>query len=165
MSKFSIFSSYGEIVLACSQPLAKFGEGSVKFAEVIFKKYDNRQVCLICKQDFKSTTLWTARSHLIHCHQMFCDYEELVKHNSNWVKSTIQAWEKALKKSLTVTQLLGKRPLDAFVTDLSATSALTSQQKFRRVFIIAISRGLLPFSFVNSPGEYLYCISVQNIYF
>ena len=76
---------------------------------------------------------------------MFCDYEELVKHDSNWVKSTIQAWEKALKKSLTVTQLLGKRPMNAFVTDLSATSALTSQQKFRRILSLRYLVGFCHF--------------------
>lgn len=95
---------------------------------------------------------------------MFCDYEELQMHNSNWVKSIIEAWEKSLKKSLTVIQLLGKRPMDVFVTDLSATSALTSQQTLRKTFIITISRGLLPFSFVNSPGEHLYCIYAQNAF-
>ena len=156
-----IFSSDGASVLACSQPLARVGEGSVKFAELLFKKFESRQICLICKQDLKSTTLWTARLHLMHCHQMFCDFEELSKHNSKWVKSAVQAWEIAVKKRLDVSQLLGKRPMDIFVTDISASSALSSQQAFRRTFIITTSRGLLPFSFVNSPGEYSYFLYVR----
>ncbi len=32
-----IFSSDGASVLACSQPLGRVGEGSVKFAELLFK--------------------------------------------------------------------------------------------------------------------------------
>ena len=94
-SKCSVtLSSDGASVPACSQPLARVGEGSVKFAELFFKKFESRQICLICKQDLKSTTLWTARSHLVHCRQTFCDFEELSRHDSNWVKSAVQAREK-----------------------------------------------------------------------
>ena len=42
-----IFSSDGASVLACSQPVARVGEGSVKFAELFFKKIEGRQICLI----------------------------------------------------------------------------------------------------------------------
>jgi hypothetical protein len=149
-----IFSLNGENVLACSQPIAKCGEGSVKYAEIFFKKINHKQICMICKQDFISTTLWTARSHFIHCHQMFCDFEELSKHNPKWIKSTIEAWEKAVSKSLIPNHLLKKRPLDNFITtEVKAGPSLKDNQALRRTFAIAISRGLFPFSFVNSPGN------------
>lgn len=54
-----IFSSDGERVLACSQPLAKLGEGSIKFAKVLFKKYANRILNLLpCGQ--RDRILFTA---------------------------------------------------------------------------------------------------------
>ena len=34
---------------ACSQPLASIGEGSIKFASILFRKLDNGQICLLCK--------------------------------------------------------------------------------------------------------------------
>ena len=41
-----ILSTDGTTVLACSQPLAKVGEGSTKFTSVFFKKLDDRQMHL-----------------------------------------------------------------------------------------------------------------------
>ena len=147
-----ILSSDGLKVLASSQALSKIGEGSVKSGELLFIKTDDKQFCLLCKQDFKSKTLWTSRSHLIHCHQMFCDFDELFQHNPKWIKNTIDAWEVAEKKSKQNVPLLGKRGIEAFlVKDL--TSA-TSQKDFRRTLVIVVARGLLPFSFINSPGNY-----------
>jgi hypothetical protein len=158
-----VFSSDGLKVLACAQPVANFDEGSVKFAEVLFQKFENRQIFMICKQDFKSTTLWTARSHLLHCHQMFCDFDELSRHNSNWVQSTILSWDNAIKKSLSPNALLGKRPMDAFITVSKKPCPTIDTRALRRTFVETISRGLLPFSFVNSPGNY-YMNYLKNVF-
>ena len=55
---------------------------------------------------------------------------------TGFVKSAVEAWEKAVKKSLDVNQLLlGKRPttMDIFVTDISRVSTPFFQNYFFKI--------------------------------
>ena len=95
----AIFSSDKTKILAIPKIISKARNGSTAQAPKLFLKLDNQQVCLICGQILKGTTLWTGRSHLQSTHQTYCDYKELCKHNSRWVQETIENWEKAVKRS------------------------------------------------------------------
>ena len=45
--KLTIASADGKAILACSKPISKKGEGSNKFAENLFQKFNEGQVCLV----------------------------------------------------------------------------------------------------------------------
>ena len=76
----AIFSFDKTKILAIPKIVSKVGNGSYKHAPKLFLRLDDQQVCLICGQILKGTTLWAGRSHLQSTHQMYCDYEELFNH-------------------------------------------------------------------------------------
>ena len=161
--KLIIASADGKTILACSKPISKKGEGSNKFAENLFQKFDEGQVCLICSSYLSQSSKWAARSHLLHVHQMYCDYEELCQHNKKWIDQQKENWKVALIKSeaSTPAKVLGKRGIQQFCTVKSPSSTTTSEN-LRRAYAIAISRGMLPYGFVNSPGKVIYN-AINNI--
>ena len=78
------FSNDGSTIIASSKPIQKDGEGSKTNVVIYFNKIDeNRQLCLLCGQEFNFGTKWTAtcRLHLQRCYQMLCDWEELQKYS------------------------------------------------------------------------------------
>ena len=161
--KLLIASADGKTILACSKPISKKGEGSNKFAENLFQKFDEGQVCLVCSSYLSQSSKWAARSHLLHVHQMYCDYEELCQHNKKCIDQQKENWKVALIKSeaSTPAKVLGKRGIQQFCTVKSPSSTTTSEN-LRRAYAIAISRGMLPYGFVNSPGKVIYN-AINNI--
>lgn len=169
--KLTIASADGKTILACSKPISKKGEGSNKFAENLFQKFDEGQVCLVlCTMLYSSSyplsqspSKWAARSHLLHVHQMYCDYEELCHHNKKWIDQQKENWKAALIKSESSTpaKVLGKRGIQQFCT-VKSPSSTTTADNLRRAYAIAISRGMLPYGFVNSPGKVIYN-AINNI--
>lgn len=147
----AIFSFDKTKILAIPKIVSKVGNWSYKHAPNLFQKLDNQQVCLICGQIFKGTTLWAGRSHLQSTHQMYCDYEELFKHNSRWVQETIEEWEKAVKRSTSPEKAASKRGVAAVFSPVAKQSD-TDQRELRKIITVAFARGMLPFNFVNNPG-------------
>jgi hypothetical protein len=155
--KLTIASADGKTILACSKPISKKGEGSNKFAENLFQKFDEGQVCLVCSTYLSQSSKWAARSHLLHVHQMYCDYEELCQHNKKWIDQQKENWKAALIKSQSSapSKILGKRGIEQFCT-VKSTQSATAAGDLRRAYAIAVCRGMLPYSFVNSPGKVIY---------
>lgn len=149
--KLTIASADGKAMLAVSKPISKRGEGSISFAEKLFQRFDGGQVCLVCSSYLSQSSKWAARSHLLHVHQMFCDYEELCQHNKKWIETQRLNWRAALTKS-EISIPTKKRGIEQFCTVKLPSSTLATDS-LRRAYAIAISRGMLPYSFVNSPGE------------
>ena len=148
----AIFSSDKTKILAIPKIISKAGNGSNAQTPKQFLKLDNQQVCLICGQILKGTTLWAGRSHLQSTHQTYCDYEELCKHNSRWVRETIEEWEKAVKRSTeSQEKAAGKRGIAAVFSPVTKQSE-TDQRELRKIITVAFARGMLPFNFVNNPG-------------
>ena len=157
-----IFTLDGDKVLFCPQPISKIGEGSDKNAPLYFKKYENKQICLLCSTELKSTKLWTARSHFLHCHQSFCDIEELTKHNKKWMDEIYDKWKKADEKSKQPVIIYAKkRSIENFLIKNSTSQySLAELSNLRRIMVTTIARGLLPFSFINNPG-YKFFINIK----
>jgi hypothetical protein len=91
---------------------------------------------------------------------MYCDYEELFKHNSRWVQETIEEWEKAVKRSTSPEKAASKRGVAAVFSPV-AKQTDTDQRELSKIITVAFARGMLPFNFVNNPG----IIIIINIFY
>ena len=121
---------------------------------------DHRQFCLLCQQIIKGTTLWNARSHLLFNHKMFCEYKELCQYNERWVLEVQDSWDMAKKAAETPERTVGGKRNS--ITDHFSPSqtSFNDQVELRRLLAVVISRGMLPFNFVNNPGNKNKCYIV-----
>ena len=144
-------------VQVTSKLISAEGKGSGVYARRFSQKVDDqRQICLLCQQIIKGTTLWNARSHLIYNHQMFCEYKELCQHNQRWILEVQDAWEMARKTAETPERTAGGKR-NSIADHFSPLQTSSNEQlELCRLLAVVICRGMLSFNFVNNPGKKSY---------